>query len=123
MGMRPRVTVFYGIDYDDSQQEKFEGDEEGIDKLDPRHPALLYYLGTPAGCGVEVVRYGHQDYRRYGLAVTNTVDRGKDFGAVEITDPIGPVNYARVWRILKDYCAEFGLPWKEPKWWAVPYYG
>lgn len=108
MGMRPSVTVFYGIDY-------------GL-SLDADQVLVMEKLAEHTGSGVEAVPYGHADLTRWGLATTRSLDRGGSYQPVELPDREVYDGSDDILE-LSDFCKANGLPWKEPKWWAVPYYG
>ncbi len=118
MSNHAKVTVFYGICYshDSEAAHKIRGGDCEV----KGSPTWMYANAChDAHEGVELVQFGYYGLPGFALAVEGTVDEGEDWQPVEI----GAIDDDVLWIELKEYCEKHGLPWSEPQWWAVPYYG
>jgi hypothetical protein len=117
MGMDARADVFFGIVYesgtDDCDRFKYVDDE-----LIRGSPS---WLADHDGYeGLRVVRIGWCDEPSYALAIDSSYIFGLDWTETELPDTSHPPEQAY---LLKLYCGRWCLPYKEPKWYAAPYYG
>lgn len=123
MGFSARVIVFYGIRFG-AAEENASAAKFGPQDADPERsettPAAIRYWGHSAE-GVEAVGYGHHEYRRFGIAVAGTVQKGAAWNGLQL-DPArltAPPDVAA----LRAYCEKHGLEWSDPGWYAVVDYG
>lgn len=125
MGQRASVITLYGICYpaDSEGAAKIQDGDESHREGSPAWMASNLY--REARDGVEVIPFGYYDYPGYALALEDSADYGDDWLPLEIGgDPhLGDRRHGDGQAALKAFCEKHGLPWEEPKWWAVPYYG
>lgn len=124
MGSRASVRVCYGIDYGAEE----EGDNaakfgDSPEPKDTSTPAGLVYFGAPKESPVEVVTYGHHDYRRYVLAANHLTVCGRAFAPIDLSQVDLEPNISTVDEAIRSYCETHGLTYCQPRWLAVPYYG
>ncbi len=121
MSQNASATVFFGLCFG-AEDRGGDAGKFAFGETDPAktetQPAALAYWGH-AKDGVQVVGYGHHEYRRWALAVEGTVSRTRSWDAMPLPElpavvpDFGP---------LKTYCERHGLTWAEPRWYVVADY-
>ena|ERR1700733_6372430 len=140
--------LFWGIAYDDNEQDDEDDEESGIrsfgelyeiidealtedrDAVNPE-PAVAGYQGPEwdawrernIALQAEQCVFGWHcsaEYPMYYVAVKSvTASRGYP-QEIKPEDLVVGADWPDR---LKEFCVRFGLPWKEPKWWLCSYWG
>jgi hypothetical protein len=138
MGVSTDAILFWGItfeegadyldDIDDRAEEAEEEDEarevpRPEDRGDIRSPEWEEWRGRFWAWKKEqptVGRHCSGDYPMYYVTVGGSERRASRGSAVEVTSLEVEPGWGPK---LKAYCERLGLPWSEPKWWLVSYWG
>lgn len=130
MSSRAKVVVFYGICYeqDSGDAAKFRSSDDGASEGEDSPAWMAANLYREGRDGVEVVHFGHYDYPGFAVAILGTVDYGESWKPLEIRSLQSLLETRNSHLIgtpddLKAFCERHGLTYRQPKWWAVPYYG
>jgi hypothetical protein len=123
MGVSSNAILFYGICIDDHTElhERIVEESTAGDEGEPTEGTLawLWHLGDPdLRCVVDAHCSG--EYPMFFIAAQGSVVtawRGKPKSIEALTvDPDWRSNLAA-------FCEKYGVPWEEPGWWLVSYWG
>ncbi len=122
MGSRAKVVTLYGICYEYGGTDHAIIENADTDEPVEGSPRWLLDSGKTY-VGVQIVPFGHYDCCGFALAAVGTVKMGRDWQPLELPSVEPGQQPDAAFSNLMAYCEKHGLTFRDPDWWAVPYYG